>query len=257
MILIDGDVLLYKAGFSAETKEADEEGNPIKVAAPLWVAKANLDAVINKILKELKDEYLVVLSAHKEINYRFEVATTLPYKGNRKEEDKPIHYAELKKHLEARHPCVVTTYGEGDDLMGYLQCTMEVPTILVSIDKDMLMIPGINYNMNTGQVLECSDPGDLWVMETRAGTKILKGHGFKWFCAQMLMGDKVDNIPGLHRYGPVKALTNLKDCTTIRDMWAKVLRLYRKEGHRKDRIQEVRQLLWIQRDKPFQEYLKK
>ena len=253
MIYFDGDILLYKAGFSVESRSPSGE----KVVEPLYFAIHNLNSIIKKVLHALKStEYKVYISGPPERNYRYQVAKTKPYKGNRKESDKPVYYRELKAYLLKNHPTHDSgMIGEADDALGHFLST-DPTAIVVSIDKDLLMVPGKHYNPDKKLLIEAKDPGELWIEVTQSNKKILRGHGFKWFCAQMLLGDPVDNIPGLKGYGPVKTLTKLNKCTTIRSMWSRVVREYRKMKCI-DRLNEIQQLLWIQRYLPFERILKK
>lgn len=252
MILFDGDILLYKAGFSVESRTI----SGIRVAEPIGHAIHNLNSIISKSLKALDTvEYRIFISGPSMTNYRYKVAKTKPYKGNRSPEDKPIHYEKLKEYIKHNHPTTVSSIGEADDELGKA-LSIDHNNIVVSIDKDLLMVPGLHYNPDKKQLYLATDPGELFIEITKAGKKVLRGGGFKWFCAQMLLGDPVDNIPGLKGYGPVKTLTKLNKCTTIRSMWARVIREYRVTGSI-DRIDEIRQLLWIQRGTPFKGVIKK
>lgn len=252
MLLFDGDILLYKAGFSVESRLITGE----RVSEPLNHAVHNLNSIIKKTLRALQDtDYRVFISGESSVNFRYKVAKTKPYKGNRSADSKPLLYEDLKQYLKANHPTSVAKWGEADDSLGHSLMSL-TGSIVVSIDKDLLMVPGLHYNPDRQHLSLSKDPGDLYMETTKSGKKVLRGDAFKWFCAQMLLGDPVDNIPGLKGYGPVKTLTILSKCATIRSMWAQVIRQYRKMKC-VDRLTEVQQLLWIQRAKPFKEYLRK
>lgn len=277
-ILIDGDILIYKAGFSVETrlyvvsKDGVEQEHNSKAAAledakkrygaeifferraePLRNAKANMDRILNRILRQIgSQDYTVILSSEdKEVNHRYKIAKTKPYKGNRSADGKPLHYKELRDHLLSAHGAVETKDGEGDDELGRLQGDS---TIIASIDKDLLMIPGHHYNINTGDITISSNPGKLILKKKRDGQKTLTGYGFLWFCAQMLLGDYVDNIPGLPAHGSVRTYKALKDCKTAKEGWECVNKAYTRMKCI-DRIDEIRQLLWIDQGKRFEEVL--
>lgn len=127
-------------------------------------------------------------------------------------------------------------------------------TIIASIDKDLLMLPGRHYNINTKEVILSTDPGSLTLKRTKSNKLDLKGTGFKWFCAQMLLGDAVDNIikpkKGL---GPRKVYNLLNKLDTKESLWKEVSKHYTC----KERQHENAQLLWILREegKTYKEYL--
>lgn len=295
IVLIDGDILLYKAGFSVESrsyivtwKEAPDTRletdpfnskkeafafikktfpEPAKVESleimthldvePLSHACYNLRNLVTKILKGCSasyDDFKMCVSGKN--NFRYAIAKTQPYKGNRSPEDKPHYFQELKEYMYTYYKDqLLEADGEADDLMGIYATTHPEVTI-ATIDKDLMMIPGINYNIDKGYRQYLDDPGILYMQTTTSNTKILRGYGFKWFCAQMLLGDTADHIPGIRGLGSVKTLTILDKYTTIRSMYAAVIRTYRK--HKAiDRLDEIRQLLWIQRKQSFEEVIKK
>jgi len=142
---------------------------------------------------------------------------------------------------------------EADDALGVDQTE---DTIIASIDKDLLMIPGKHYNINTGKFLEVKDPGHLEIVVSKSGKKMITGSGFKWFCAQLLLGDIVDNIIGLNRYGPVKVYNCLKDMINPRVMYFYVYSLYVLNKREADFHLNCK-LLWIMRkeDQEFYEEL--
>jgi len=68
------------------------------------------------------------------------------------------------------------------------------------------------------------------------------------FYTQVLTGDRVDNIPGLHGIGPKKAEKILKGCKTEDQLYEAVLKAY---DNNEEYLCEQAQLLWIRR-KPNQ-----
>ena len=79
MILIDGDIIAYRAGFSSNDLEATD-------------AEAKVDELIDTVIEDtefISTDYQVYLTGKG--NFRFDIAQTLPYKGNRKDAAKPIH----------------------------------------------------------------------------------------------------------------------------------------------------------------------
>ena len=81
---------------------------------------------------------------------------------------------------------------EADDLLAIWQT--ENPGVIVSVDKDMLQVKGLHFNIRDWKY--------QWVTEDEADYLLMK---------QVLTGDSVDNIKGLAGIGPVKADACLKD----------------------------------------------
>jgi len=240
MILFDGDIIVYRAGFAADA-------DPFYMLAPLHRAKMLVELMIRRAQDKIGDHKYQIYLTNGDIkcNDRYRIAKTKVYKGNRKGE-KPTTYHDLRRWMVEKLGAIVVTGIEADDALG--KRAHEEGITIASIDKDLLTVPGRHYNLVDAVTLEVTNPGKIYLNDKRA----LKGYGFKLFCSQMLTGDIADNIPGLKGYGPVKAFTKLEKCATIRGMWAQVLREYRKMKAM-DRLEEIKQLLWIQQQYTFEE----
>lgn len=264
-VLLDGDVLTYKAGFIAESKlfyvfNDDEDKNQMflrkkdaldymevvpdcrleeeLVVQPVTLCYGAVNAMIKSILSACgTEDYIVYLTDTKlEANFRSKIAKS--YKANRKKSKKPTHYEAIRKYIFKKHPTIMVSGQEADDAMGIEQCRTDEETIIASIDKDMMMIPGEHINLATLERITSRDVGEL-----RLSKSTLKGTGFKWFCAQLLLGDVVDNIQGINGYGPVKVLKLLGNCGTIKECWDKINSVYSD----KDALVMNSHLLWIRR----------
>jgi hypothetical protein len=124
-------------------------------------------------------------------NFREEIATIKPYKGNRKEDYKPYWYQQIRNYLTNRMFARVVEGREADDEASILmrQAALEgVPAVLATIDKDLDQVPGLHYDYKKHVFYDVSED------DARDA-----------FYAQILSGDATDNIPGLHRIGPAKA----------------------------------------------------
>jgi 5'-3' exonuclease len=176
--LIDGDILLYRIGFGAEGEEGE-------------VAIHRMDEFINGILDDTKAEsFTIFLSDGRDKTFRYHLNNN--YKAQRKQ-PKPIHYDLLKEYLIETYNAVVAEGEEADDLMGIEQSSNE-DTIICSIDKDLLQIPGLHYHFVRKEFLTVDeDEGKLF------------------FYLQLLMGDKADNVPGITGIGIVKATNILEE----------------------------------------------
>ena len=164
-------------------------------------------------------------------NFRISIAKTKPYKGTRTQ-DKPKHLTLLRDYLTTAWKFSVEQYQEADDALGIAAYSMEPEDyIICTTDKDLNMIRGWHYNMRKNE--------KFWVDEDDTLYN---------FYTQVLTGDRVDNIPGLHGIGPKKAEKILKGCKTEDQLYEAVLKAY---DNNEEYLCEQAQLLWIRR-KPNQ-----
>jgi len=241
MILVDGDIIVYRCGFGA-----DKDRNP-----SLEFAKYNVKSTINRIVTALHDcKYKIYLTGKG--NYREKLATLIPYKKSRQGAKKPSYYNELRDYLGVVYDAEIINGQEADDALGIEQCKALQEgrdTILVSIDKDLDMIPGWHYNFVKDIKYEVSEL-----------------EGYRNFYTQVLLGDKCDDIPGLYRVGKAKAFKLLKDCIDMDEMDVIVTDTYKKavkDGRLKlngvemeltedvtveSILKEIKSLLWIKRE---------
>ena len=243
--LIDGDVIVYRAGFA---------GND-KLEASLGNVKLLLKAILNTLET---DDYQVYISSDDKSNFRYVVAKTQEYKGNRKNASRPNYYKEIRKYLKEKWGAEEVSGMEADDALGIAQ---NESTIMCSIDKDLNMVPGWHYNFVTKEKYYIQDDDNLNLSIDKKGkrkTYKLDRGGLKWFYAQTLLGDICDNIPGIRGLGPVAVDNILKNCYTEKEMIDTVWEIYKERGLSKERLLEVVDLLWIRRvpDQRKSEYLK-
>lgn len=272
IVLIDGDLLVYRCGFAAERTEyavdyvdpvydeagriwAENKKGAVKVAAsleekgitseitphvnlePVGNALYNVKSMIAKMLESLQAEAEdVIICLSGPTNYRTEVATYKVYKGNRDPDHKPTHAQAIKDYMRKNWNTIYSENEEADDMLGYMQyhAWREDPyaTVIVSIDKDLDMIPGLHYNFVNDE--------SYHVDEEQA---------MRYFWYQMVTGDSTDNIPGIPGMGPAKAKAALDDVAT-NDLYGVVRALYvQGYGDDADRaLLEMGRLLWIRRE---------
>lgn len=182
------------------------------------------------------------------IPFREQVAVTKPYKGTRKGA-KPVHFDNLTAYILTNYDCRVAYYVEADDLMALDQSD---GTIICSRDKDLRMVEGWQYGWECGR-----QPSFGPELVTRKGYITLdvkqgklKGVGLKFFFAQMLTGDTVDNIPGCAKVGAVKAFNILNPLEKKKDCENAVIECYKNAygDAWKEMLIEQSQLLWMARE---------
>ena len=186
-------------------------------------------------------------------NFREDLAVTKVYKGNRVK-SKPFHFNNLTVYLMARYNTVIANGMEADDLLGITQVSRGTEnTVICSRDKDLRMIPGWHYSWECGRQASIgpykAEPNGELI--EKGNGKIL-GYGFKFFLYQMLVGDTVDNIPGVPGIGPVKAYKKLTQpgCDDPLVAYQEVVKAYQEAFPEdwKTHIREMADLLWIVRE---------
>lgn len=212
--LIDSDIVCYRVGFASND---DAES----------AALDTLDGFITDLMVEHKldkcMQFEFYLTGKK--NYRNDIAVTKPYKGNRKGKDKPVHLQALRDHLVSAWDAIVSDGCEADDLLSIRQHQLGDDSVIVSLDKDLNMVPGWHYNFVKD---------DLYYVDP--------AEGMHNFYTQLLTGDMTDNIQGVYRCGPKKAEKLLADCSTEQEYWDVCL----EEHGSYDRALEDARLLWMQ-----------
>ena len=217
--LIDGDIIVYRVGFAAD-KESEK------------IARSRLDSFMVDLmmfgLPDEVDKYDGFLTDTQPSNFRYGFAVTYPYKGNRSGA-KPVHYDYLRTLLVQDYGFDVVYGEEADDAISKA-ATADPDTIIVTIDKDLDQVPGRHYNFVTRKYYEVTEQ-----------------EGIRNFYKQLLTGDRVDNIVGLNRVGPLTAVKILQGRETPEDMFKAVVEAYRERGEAYDRIIENGRLLWLRR----------
>jgi 5'-3' exonuclease len=262
-IHFDGDLVIYRAGFAAEkavyyvpnSGDADvmclskkdalaycaaNDVDPATIIAervlePVENALHNAKSLIERTKAALgSDDMIVYLSGP--TNFRNDVATIRPYKGNRDETRKPTHESAIIEYLKKKYDVVVSDNEEADDTVSYSHYRMwledEMSTVIASTDKDLDMVPGLHYN---------------FIKEE--SYYVTPDEGLKFFYTQLLVGDSTDNIPGVPKVGKVRAAAAMAEATTELEMFDIALTLY-VEGYPDNpegALLENAQLLWMRR----------
>lgn len=206
--LIDGDIVAYRCAASAENDD-------------LEIALLRADKLMRDILEAVgAGSYLAFLSGAD--NFRKEINPS--YKANRKDKVPPRWLNDVQQFL-MREWKAEPTYGcEADDMLGVYQTDL---TVICSIDKDLLQIPGYHYNFVSG-----------------VHQHVTELDGLKFFYNQALIGDRVDNIFGVDGIGKVKASKLINHLHTEKDMYNTVCKLYNDP----DRLDMNLDCLWIWRN---------
>lgn len=208
-LLVDGDIILYKAATLCEIV-TDWGDDFFTLHADLKLAKEQVDSALNFLMSELNGiEMFISLSSP--TNFRKDILPT--YKYNRKRTRKPVIFPPLKDYIREVYNVVEYNGLEGDDVIGLLGTglrKLKGEPVLVSTDKDMKTIPCNLYN---------PDKPDLGIRS------ISKKEADYNHLFQTLTGDSTDGYKGCPSIGPKSAERLLADPT-----WETVKHAYEING---------------------------
>jgi len=173
------------------------------------------------------------------------------YKANRPS-TKPFYYKEIREYLIDTWEAEVIDVFEADDACATLQVALKGKSVICTIDKDLLQVPGRHYNYDTGEEHFVNNFGHI---EINFARKVVKGWGRKFFYAQMLMGDATDNIKGIPKVGPATAFDIMEPINAEQEARDAVLAAYNKHYGEEKGLEMLtlnRKLLWMYRDVPLE-----
>ncbi len=249
-IVVDADYIVYAAGFAVETAKYDvaslrpdgSEASAIlesRDEAEAWALEepegsevvrdklveaeplANALHLVNKTLHGIETaltkqgvefgrlELFITGSG----NFRDSLATIKGYKANRDPTHKPVHYKALRAFLQERWGAQKVEGIEADDAVAMAAHEAGYDPekcIIVSVDKDLLTVPGGHYNFKTKVYRVVSPQEALWN-----------------FYVQLIKGDPTDNIGGAFKSGD-KAAKVLPIDSSEEAMYRYALDLYKK-----------------------------
>lgn len=192
--LLDGDIFAFRVACTTE-------------GLPEGIARARLEDMLDvAILESGIDSYRVFLTG--ENNFRKQIYPE--YKANRTK-PKPEHLQFLREWLKTHWEAEEEEGLEADDLLGINQTEN---TIILSIDKDLLQVPGEHYNF-VKKEFNIVSPIE----------------GLQSFYRQLLIGDRSDNIFGISGIGPVKANKLINSISNEQAMFDKVRSWYNNDKH--------------------------
>lgn len=228
--LIDGDVIVYQAGFACQKThymldgmvfenkpdlkqyiadneyctdvEYEQELIVEDIANALHTVKVMLERIQNEAGCDSREVYLTGKG-----NYRNRVYPA--YKANRKDMAKPVLYEDIREYMIKYHAAQVIQGQEADDALGINQGE---DTVICTIDKDLDTVPGPHYN---------------WRKPDQGVYHVLPEAALRFTYTQILMGDAVDNIPGLPGIGIKKAQGLLNGANSSYEYQKIILDAYR------------------------------
>ena len=199
LAIIDGDVLLYMAMWNQPT---------------LGEAKTKFKDIFDNILEHMfTDDYVMAFGGPN--NFRDELYIDYKKSTSRSKSrsTKPEWFDDLKSHCVNDYEGAILTDGyEADDIVRIWSTEATeagIDHVVVSVDKDLDCIEGKHLNPRSMEFYE-----------------VTKEYAEKHYWKQILMGDSVDNIPGVAGIGPKKADILLGYGTDHKEMKAAVCKAY-------------------------------
>lgn len=203
--LIDADIVAYRVACTLQDDDAQD------------FAYARTEDLVDQILVNTEaSEYNLYLTGKD--NFRYSIYPE--YKAHRPKE-KPFWLESIRQYLIATFNAEVVDGMEADDALGLNQTE---DSVICSIDKDLLMIPGKHYNFVKDEFYD-----------------VTEFDGLKHFYKQCLMGDRSDNIKGIEKIGTKKADKILAECETEKHLFDAVRNAYGND----EEFKMNAQVLWI------------
>jgi len=177
-LIIDGDVLLYMSIWGNDNLE-DAKQRFKEVFVDIQIATFSSDYVMalggpDNFRNDLYSEYKASASRVKS------------------KSTKPDWFNDLKSWVvETMEGAVLSDNCEADDMVRIWHLELDAvgkPYCVVTVDKDLDCCYGTHYNPRTKQIYQ-----------------VTKEYANKFYWKQLLMGDAVDNIPGIRGIGTKKA----------------------------------------------------
>jgi len=254
-LLIDGDLLLYRAAAACQS-ETDWGDGQIVMTTNLRAVKGSSLNRIKKLIEELKAKDAIVVLSSPEENFRKKIFPD--YKANRKDMKKPMGWAEIMEWVRSPsypYDVLERPHLEADDCIGIMMTRPGSNVIAVSDDKDFLSIPGRLYRMGFMD----REPSKHTSSVDDADT---------FFAMQCLTGDTVDGFKGCPGIGPKKAEKIIEDhlvgvrpegVSIIDWIWPTIVATYEKQGSDADNAlinaRMARILRWDDWDKEKKEVI--
>lgn len=205
--LIDGDSVAYRPAASCEPTKLKAEREPVEYAL------GRCNDLMNRILYDTgASSYELYIGGGK--NFRHQIDPS--YKANRATMVRPEHLEDVRGYLVTKWQARVVEGIEAEDAVGIAAYSSSENVVMCHIDKDLNQYPGWHYNYVTGQTYF-----------------VTPREGWKHFYIQLVMGDRVDNIPGYD--GKMRQtipkflqplIDKINDCTTDYAMFQVVQEIY-------------------------------
>lgn len=247
-LFLDGDIILYRAGFAAERTKYTLTAPGIKtqsfnskrelmdlvqgleieeyyvakerIVEPVEHALSNTRNILNDIFASVpkynvdRDQFQIFLSGSS--NFRKKIDPE--YKAHRDKTYKPHWTNEIQNYLKRYWDATLTDGHEADDAIAVGAMNQEGDHYIVSSDKDFNQLPYTSkFNFVSREVTKTSRNGAL-----------------EAFLGQLVQGDAADNVKGIYGIGPAKWRKIVEESQEhgvvhAGKVWDRVLGLYQAE----------------------------
>ncbi|WYM31503.1 5'-3'exonuclease [Erwinia phage VL73] len=258
--LVDGDLLPYIIGYSipelmlfqAEKRVREGECQKLSDTPEFEQVKQKLCMTMNRWITSAGCDSAYIYMTDSAKNFRINVAIQRQYKGNRKSEKPPFFY-ESREFMIEHLGAILSDGEEADDLitihlwtefnrlkaagveLGSASHKQLASLVVCSKDKDLAISCGWHLDVTKYELTWVTYLGELyprWNVSKKTGKSSIdqiKGDGIKFFYAQMLLGDGVDNYTGIPRMLKRDIYDLLNPCKTEEELYYAVLSAYNKK----------------------------
>ena len=208
LLIVDGNSLLHRAFYALPLLSSSE--------GVYTNAVFGFCNMLIKMINEQKPSHIVVAMDYERKTFRNELYSE--YKANRSStpEELGMQFALLEETLQTMGIKTIKIKGlEGDDIIGTLAKRFDVPTIVLTGDRDSLQL----IDDSTQVWLTKKGISELKMMDTSA---LMEEYGVaprQVIDAKALMGDKSDNIPGVKGIGEVGAYKLVREYGSLENIY--------------------------------------
>lgn len=144
-------------------------------------------------------------------NFRYEVSTIFPYKGNRKDVELPKYLEAIRRYARQQNNIKVARgHWEVDDVCASRAMAKKHKGCIIANDKDAAVVRGCYYylpnRMEEPMFSSSKIVGNLWMED-----KKVRGHGYLFLLWQCIAGDRVDGVLGCKGIGDKGAYKALEE----------------------------------------------
>ena len=206
LVLVDGSSYLFRAFYAL----------PASLTSPDGMQTNAIHGVLNmldRLRKDYQPEHMVVIFDAKGKTFRNDLypeykATRPPMPDELRDQIAPLH-----EIIEAQgYPMIIMPGVEADDVIGTMSVLHDGKTIISTGDKDMAQL--VNDRVHLINTMSNSYHDIEGVIEKYG----VRPERIRDYLA--LMGDKVDNIPGVPKVGPKTAVKWLNEYGSLKEIMA-------------------------------------
>lgn len=209
------------------TKDDFEIEDIQEVSEPLENILHSAKVVVDGAVKKVNAGIMIPLIG-KGDSFRVELSTLLEYKGNRKNQLKPLLLDDVVEYLIKKyHPEIIKDIEVDDKCV--MIASQDPKYVVIGTDKDYYGCPVNVYNPDRPHegIVDCRGLGSLW--RDDKGKVRGKGEMFKVF--QIISYDTVDNYKANCfsniKWGEVSAYEALKDCKDSKELWEAAVKVFK------------------------------